>query len=231
MVAGAGPDEYRQVIDILMTCGDVDAVIVLYIPVGVGDNRTFLNEIAAGVVSARARSAKTTVLGCWMSANERGALAAGSEGIPAYAFPEAPARVLGRMADYAVWRNRADAFVPELDNLRIDEARRFCDGLLAEHGPGWLTLPECFELLAMFGLPVAAHGLARDADEVAAIAWADKVGYPVVLKLSPRQLVHKTDVDGVRLNLADAAAVRSSIRARSRKATAWRSTFSPGESA
>ena len=207
MVAAAGPIQYRQALEILMASGNVDAVIVLYIAVGFGEIQTYLDAIRDGVAAARTLGAKTTILGCWMSSNRREALVVGNERVPSYAFPEAPARVLGRMADYAAWRNRADVFVPELDNLRVDEARRLCDRTLAEHGPGWLTLPECFEILGAFGLPVAPHGLARNPDE--AVAWADKVGYPVVLKLSPRQLVHKTDLDGVRLSLADAAAVRS----------------------
>lgn len=224
MVASAPPEQYRQAVEVLMGCDDVDALIVIYIPVGFGANQTYFDAIRAGVEAGRARGATKTVLGCWMSAGEdAGALQAGKELVPAYAFPEAPARVLGRMTGYAAWRARADAYVPEFDDLHIDEARKLCDGVVQRHGPGWLTLPECFTLLGAFGLPVAPHGLAQSADE--AVAAADKLGYPVVLKLSPRQLVHKTELGGVRLNLADAAAVRHAFQSMS---DAW-TKHAPGQ--
>jgi acetyl coenzyme A synthetase (ADP forming)-like protein len=208
MVASAPPEQYRKAVETLMAASDVDALIVVYIPVGFAANSAYFDAIRVGIAAGRSGAGATkTVLGCWMSTSEQAlALKAGKELVPAYEFPEAPARVLGRMAKYATWRNRSDAFLPEFDDLHEDATRKVCDRVLAEHGPGWLTLPECFELLGAFGVPVAPHGLARNADEAAQVA--DKLGYPVVLKLSPRKLVHKTELGGVRLNLADAAAVR-----------------------
>jgi acetyl coenzyme A synthetase (ADP forming)-like protein len=220
MVASAPPVQYRQALETLMTSGDVDAVIVIYIPVGFAENAAYFDAIRDGIVAARAKGATATVLGCWMSVESAATLQAGKETIPSYAFPESPARVLGRMAEYAAWRNRSDAFVPELDRLRIAEARHLCDSVLSQFGPGWLTLPECFELLGNFGLPVAPHGLATTATEAAQIA--ETLGFPVVLKLSPRTLVHKTDIGGVRLNLNDAAAVKAAFASMS---DAWRSRF------
>lgn len=211
MVASAPPEQYRQSLEILMMSGDVDAVIVVYIPVGFAENQAYFDAIREGVIAARARGATIPVLGCWMSVNSSGSLCADKERIPSFSFPESPARVLGRMAGYAEWRKRADAFFPDLTNLRIADARRLCEQVLSTHGDGWLTLPECFEILACYGLPVCRHELARTADEAAAAA--ERLGYPVVLKLSPRQLVHKTELGGVRLNLADAPSVRNAFQA------------------
>ncbi len=223
MVASAPPAQYRQALEVLLASSDVDAVIVIYIPVGFGENQTYLDAIRDGYLAGCVKGIKKTVLGCWMSTAQTGALVAGDERLPSYSFPEAPARVLGRMAAYAAWRTRPDAFLPDLDKLRIDDARHLCDRILKSHGPGWLTLPECFELLGAFGLPVAGHGLAHNAEE--AVAWAEKLGYPVVLKLSPRQLVHKTELGGVRLNLADAASLRAAYQS---MAEAW-ARHAPGQ--
>ncbi len=223
MVASASPIQYRQALEVLMACDDVDAIIVIFIPVGFGENQAYFDAIHAGVLAGRSSGAAKTVLGCWMSISENGLTPAGSERLPSYSFPEAPGRVLGRMADYALWRQRTDAFVPEFANLRIADARHLCDRVIKEHGPGWLTLPECFEVLSSFGLPVAPHGLARNPDE--AVAIAESLGYPVVLKISPRQLVHKSDLGGVRLNLADASSVRGAFQGMS---DAWMK-HSPGE--
>ena len=59
------------------------------------------------------------------------------------------------------------------------------------------------------GVPVTPRVLAKDAN--GAVAAADRVGYPVVLKLSSPDIAHKTEVGGVKLNLADAAAVRAAF--------------------
>ncbi|WP_420997877.1 acetate--CoA ligase family protein [Cupriavidus sp. 30B13] len=66
-------------------------------------------------------------------------------------------------------------------------------------------------LLAQAGVPVAAHGLARDADE--AVRVAQRIGFPVAVKLCSAHVLHKSDVGGVALNLADEAAVRAAFPA------------------
>ncbi len=67
------------------------------------------------------------------------------------------------------------------------------------------------EWLAVRGVPATPRILAANAD--AAVAAADKVGYPVALKLSSPDIAHKTEVGGVKLNLGDAAAVRTAFAA------------------
>jgi acyl-CoA synthetase (NDP forming) len=68
---------------------------------------------------------------------------------------------------------------------------------------------EAMRLLADAGVPLAPHGLAHDADE--AVRIAEGLGYPVVVKLCSREILHKSDVGGVALNLADAQAVREAF--------------------
>jgi len=83
-----------------------------------------------------------------------------------------------------------------------------------------LTEPEAFALLGQFGLPIVAHAAAATAD--AAAAAADRLGYPVALKVVSPDILHKTDVGGIALNLADAGAVRrafAEIQAKARAAS------------
>jgi acetyltransferase len=61
-------------------------------------------------------------------------------------------------------------------------------------------------LLREFGIPLVETEIAQKAD--AAVTAAETVGYPVVLKIESRDIVHKTDVGGVRVGCADAGAVR-----------------------
>ena len=77
-------------------------------------------------------------------------------------------------------------------------------------GRALLTEAESKQLLALYGIPTVATHVARD--EGQAVASADEIGYPVVLKLFSETITHKTDVGGVQLNLGDADAVRGAYR-------------------
>ncbi len=62
-----------------------------------------------------------------------------------------------------------------------------------------LAESESKALLAAYGIPITETRIARTMDE--AVAAADAIGYPVVLKLFSHTITHKTDVGGVKLNL------------------------------
>ena len=74
-----------------------------------------------------------------------------------------------------------------------------------------LTEVESKQILAAYGIPTVETRVAATEDE--AVAAAEAIGFPVVLKLHSRTITHKTDVGGVQLNLAGAEAVRSAYRA------------------
>jgi len=83
------------------------------------------------------------------------------------------------------------------------------DQALAEKAP-FLSEWEAKKLLAEYGIPVTQDRLARNVEE--AVAAAAEIGRPVALKGCGRLLLHKTDLDLVRLNLRDAGAVRAAAQ-------------------
>ena len=68
---------------------------------------------------------------------------------------------------------------------------------------------EAREILAAYGVPLPKSALARNADE--AVAAAEAMGYPVVMKIASPDILHKTDIGGVKLNLTGAAEVRDAF--------------------
>lgn len=70
-----------------------------------------------------------------------------------------------------------------------------------------LTTGESLQVLTAYGIRVCRDGEAKDADE--AVALADKIGYPVVMKLNSKKISHKTDIGGVRVGIKDAAQLRT----------------------
>lgn len=81
---------------------------------------------------------------------------------------------------------------------------------LARHAGRHLLETEALALVKEAGLTVIEHRTATSAEE--ATAAADHLGYPVALKLVCREIVHKSEADGVQLDLRDAAAVRAAYR-------------------
>lgn len=72
-----------------------------------------------------------------------------------------------------------------------------------------LTEASSKHWLATFDIPVTRTEEARNAEE--AVQWADEFGYPVVMKVSSRNIVHKSDIGGVILGVSDATAVRETF--------------------
>jgi acetyl coenzyme A synthetase (ADP forming)-like protein len=123
LLASAGPEHYRQAIEALLSADEVDALVVIYIPIDFAQTARFCDAIAAGVEAGRAAGGSHKPMLASLMA-EQGAtrlLRAGPESLPAYAFPEAAARVLSKVADYAEWRAQPLGMLIEYDDA---DARR-----------------------------------------------------------------------------------------------------------
>jgi acetyltransferase len=130
-----------------------------------------------------------------------GARALEDGGVPCYAFPEAAVRTLAGMALIAERRGRPEsALAPALPAAARGLLMR-----LGAAGKAQLGMLELMPLLAASGIPCAAVRAAGTAEEAGALA-AD-LGFPVALKIRSRDIVHKTEVGGVRLGLASREAV------------------------
>jgi acetyl coenzyme A synthetase (ADP forming)-like protein len=213
MIASAPPEHYRRTIEALLVSDEVDALIVIYIPVGLAETSAVIDAVRQGVTAARSApsSPKQPVLACLMAeAGVRTQLDFGSEQVPSFVFPEAAARVLSKTAAYADWRRQPPGIIPDFEDMDFATIRQIC-AQAAARGPGWLSVDEARKLLEEAKLPVAAGGVARTADEAAALAR--QAGFPVAVKLASQRLVHKTEVGGVHLNLADEEAVRRAFQA------------------
>ncbi|HBH96319.1 MAG TPA: GNAT family N-acetyltransferase [Candidatus Omnitrophica bacterium] len=213
MIASASPDHFRQAVQAVLEASEVDALIVIFIPVGTVHPEEIASAICDGVGAGRQKGgAGKPVLACLMAAETSGLnLAIGREYIPSFAFPEEAGRALGKVAAYAEWRSRSPGLIPDYDDIDPHRAREICQKALRERAAGWLSAQETRDVLAALGLPLPHGGIARSAEEAARLA--SSVGYPVAVKLASQQIVHKTEMGGVRLNLSDESAVRSAYEA------------------
>ncbi len=129
-------------------------------------------------------------------------------GIPCYAFPEPAVKTLAGMAKLSERRLRDPSpFVPSVDPAA---ARAW---LGEQGGPGarQLGTPELQPLLTAYGIPGVEGRVVKSADDAAAAA--ERLGFPVALKIVSPDITHKTEVGGVALGLRDARAVREAAAA------------------
>ena len=106
----------------------------------------------------------------------------------------------------ATLRNLAEYF--EFQQKRQSSAEKQIPAITphAKLPAGLMAAEPAFRLFESFGIPTAPTVLARSADEAAAAA--EKMGFPVVLKIESAQITHKSDVGGVALKLSSAPEVR-----------------------
>jgi acetyl coenzyme A synthetase (ADP forming)-like protein len=123
----------------------------------------------------------------------------GGQRIPAYPYPERAVQALAAMARYREWREEPpDQFirvVPYIDGVRraFREAR--------SEGRVNLGEVEARAVLQAYGLTVPESRVARSAEEAA--AHAQEIGFPVVMKIVSPDILHKSDIGGVRLGIRD----------------------------
>jgi acyl-CoA synthetase (NDP forming) len=211
MIASATPGDYRRAVHTILCSGEVDALIVIHVSPGVSEVEPFLRAIRESAVAVDGVGAGARpVLCCLMPEQTSLRLAGPGKGrVPCYAFPEAPARVLGKLTAYAEWRAQPPGSAPDFADTDLPSARAVCRQALERRGSGWLSTEETRAVLTAMHLPVAPGAVARTPEEAAALARG--LGFPVAVKLASCRLVHKTELGGVHLDLRDEGMVHQAF--------------------
>jgi acetyltransferase len=205
-VLGDAPaDRYGQALDVVLRSAEVDAAVVVLTPQAMTEPL----PTAQAVIRTAADSQKP-VLTSWMG--DKSVRAAvelmNRESLPTYRTPEQAVRAFMHLVEYV--RRRELLYVTPRDvplTFKLDRAglrARFAE--LTSRGQTVLTEDESKALLDAYGIPVTRTAPAQTADD--AVRLATELGYPVVLKVHSPQITHKTEVDGVALDLSNDDDVR-----------------------
>ena len=209
LIASADGEQYERAITAMLEDDGVDAVLVIFTPPLV----IRLDDVAAAVTRAASRAGTKPVVAVLLGVGDApGVLPAGPGGasVPTFPFPEAAVRALGRVAAYGVWRTRPDGEPVLLTGVdRPAAAAVIGSALAARPAGGWLDAAEAVSLVRAYGIPAVPSAVAATAGD--AVAAAEELGYPVALKAAAGDLVHKSDLGGVCLALADGAEVRAAF--------------------
>jgi acetyltransferase len=226
ILGDADPDRYAKAVEIAASDPNSDGLLVILTPQSMTDPTETALRLKAFVESKLTPSLRNkTLLASWMGGAE---VTTGEEilnraGIFTFPFPDTAAQVFNYMGRYRY--NLTGLYeTPTLPpDGEEDQARasQILDGV-RQSGRTLLTEYESKQLLAAYGIPVVATEIAQT--ETEAVEIADRIGYPVVLKLFSETITHKTDVGGVQLNLPHAEAVRQAFQAIQTSVTNWQQT-------
>ncbi len=207
-IASATGAQFAAAVSVLLADTDIDALLAVITPTPL----TEPEDLAAGLAHAAAGAAKPVAVTRVGADRVTGVLTNGSgKPIPAYAFPETAVRALSRATEYQRFRDRPTGVVPVFTNIRAGEARAVIEAALHdEPAGGWLAPDQVASLLAAYGIPSLE---ARKVTSPGAAAKAARqLGLPVAVKAIGPDLVHKSDVGGVVLNVGTSEGVRRVYR-------------------
>lgn len=208
ILGDAEPERYAKSLEIAAKDPKIDGMLVIMTPQGM----TNPTEIAEHLANY-AQSLGKPVLASWMGGES---VAEGDDllnqaGMPSYSYPDTAVKVFNYMWQYS----EALAGLYETPSVATDakgydrDAARALIATVQAEDRTILTEYESKKLLEAYGIATTPTEIATSEAEAEAIA--NRMGYPIVLKLHSLTITHKTDVGGVVLNLRDAAAVKAAF--------------------
>ncbi|EGF31723.1 Protein acetyltransferase [Oxalobacteraceae bacterium IMCC9480] len=210
-LGGDAPVErYRDALAVLLNDANSDAILFIHAPGALVSS----TDIARALVPLMKQSSRN-VLTCWLggAAVSVARQLCSAAGIATYDTPEEAVRGFMQIIDFRHNQQLLMQVPPALldhgttGRLR---AQALVRAALAD-GRTLLSEPETKIILAAYGIPVVETSTAATVDE--AVLQAQRIGFPVAIKILSPQIWHKSDVGGVALDLEDADAVRHAARA------------------
>lgn len=212
ILGDADPERYAKVLEIVTHDPGSDGLLVVLTPQAMTDP-----TLTAEQVKRFARMLGKPILASWMGGAEveGGKRILTQAGIPTFPYPDMAARIFA-----SLWRSTVHLrglYETPLPSLELDTGgpdRALASTLIEtarQAGRTLLTEVESKHLLRAYGIPTVETQIARSCTE--AVACADAIGYPVVLKLLSETITHKSAVGGVQLHVCDAEAVHRAYQA------------------
>lgn len=207
VLGDARTDRYDYALNKVMDDPNVDSVLVLMCPTAV----TEPVETARAIVQARDahpnKPVFTALMGGPILAGGAGILA--ENGIPCFTFPEPAITCINGLNKYKQFLEAADSKEAR-EHLEVDQktVKSIFYDVTRERRLNLLG-SEAAAVAEAYGIPVAPTILTTTADE--AVDVADKMGYPVVLKVASPKILHKSDVGGVKVGINSPEEVRTAF--------------------
>lgn len=200
----ADAERYRFALDAVLRDENVHGVIAILIPQAV----TKVDETAQ-IIAHVVHQHEKPVVACFMGKNTAkiGVEILRGERIPNYSYPEPAVDAMRAMVERWRWLARPAREIEAFDVRRDDVEEAFAS--VRAEGRLKVGDAEARRIMEAYGIKIPRSELARNPDE--AVSIAERIGYPVVMKIASPDILHKTDIGGVKLNLRGASDVRDAF--------------------
>ncbi len=190
VLGDAKADRYKAALHACAQDPEVDGIVVLLTP----QVMTPCEEIAKAVVTMKKSHPLVPIIPCFMGGPhvESAKKIFSDAGLPCFITPEAAMRGMAAMLEKTT-------HTPEKTNHDRDDDRSSGASGILKGQTGLLEEELTEDLFELYDLPTPDQAVARSAEE--AVELAKQIGYPVIAKVSSPDILHKTDIGGVRTNL------------------------------
>lgn len=204
VLGDAHSDRYQIATELIMSDPNVDMGLVLLTPQSMTDS----DKIGADIPAVIKKSGKPVVCAFMgAAAVADGVAALVSQGVPNYSFPEDAVAALGAYVKLTEFRALPDREYMSAADCNVEKAKAIVEEKLAGADEKYLTQAECRGIFECYNLPLLKSGVAKSAEEAAAIV--EGIGAKVVMKVMSDDVKHKFDAGGVILNVEGPEAAKA----------------------
>jgi acetyltransferase len=207
MTGSSSPPDFGKALDVMLRDPGVDSALVIVVMPAFLDAKA----VARSVIETRRKHPDKLVLTCFMTGaeDETGVLKTLREAdMPVYTYPESAASALKGLERYRRWLERPEGKVMSF-KVEKDVVINVLEKAKLE-GRKLLTVAESQDVLHAYGIDIAASARVESQEEAA--AFAQKHGYPLVLKIVSDKISHKSDRGGVALNINNEDTLRAEFK-------------------
>ena len=196
IVATAGPSHFKSALEVMMNESQFDSIYLNFVTPPFVDCENVAREIALAAKAGNKPIVCNFMTDKQKWGNTTKILRDGN--IPCFDFAETAARALYSLLRYSRVASARDGSVTIFKDINKEKVKLILDHVKTEKRDV-LTAAEAYGILEAYSIPVAAWKVVPSANQVADAA--DQIGFPVVIKADSDQIIHKSDVGGVAVNI------------------------------
>ena len=206
VVATAGAPQFKSALEIMMNEPSFDCIYLNFVTPPFVD----CESVAKEIVNINKKQLKPLVCNYitdkknWKSTSK--ILKSGS--VPCFDFPETAAKALSSLVKYKKIKDKKKGDIKIFDDVNKDKVKTIIDNAKTLNQEVF-SAEQSYEILSAYNIPVADWGVAKSSDD--AITISERIGYPVVIKADSQQIIHKSDVGGVMVNITSAGLVSETV--------------------
>ncbi|MCE5194987.1 MAG: acetate--CoA ligase family protein [Nitrospiraceae bacterium] len=194
LIGDASSERYDIVLERAVKDSEVDGILAILTP------QAMINvKDTAEIIINKTKQTDRPIITSFMGdiSIREGAEKLKDNSVPNFLYPEAAVNAYKELCDYSEWKNLEEEHMYK-STINRDYVKQQIDSILKE-GRFKAGEEDAVKILASYGFVFPERALARTSKEAANIA--SKIGFPVVMKISSPDILHKTEVGGVKLNI------------------------------